>query len=108
MTTTRSKAIRTLLTLLAVLGFLFAVRALAPPDSIPWLDYPVLSVYVLVLLVHKSGIPAVLEHDGLCGWGMCSPTPLGWTIGVVIWLCLLALISWIIALVWSWLASRRT
>lgn len=52
---------------------------------------PYLSVHVL----HKIGIPGVLEHGGLCGWGWCAPTPLGMVLAAVLWLGL----AWILAAV---------
>ena len=31
---------------------------------------PYLSIYIF----HRIGIPGLLEHNGLCGWGWCAPT----------------------------------
>lgn len=42
--------------------------------------------YFSVLLMHKAGLPGVLEHHGLCGWGWCAPTPLGWVLTAALWL----------------------
>lgn len=42
--------------------------------------------YFSVLLMHKAGLPGVLENNGLCGWGWCTPTPLGWGLAAVLWL----------------------
>lgn len=42
---------------------------------------PLFSVY----LFHKLGIPGLLEHNGACGWGLCSPTVFGWAVVVVFW-----------------------
>jgi hypothetical protein len=36
-------------------------------------------------LLHKAGVPGVLEHNGACGWGWCSPTVLGWMLTALIW-----------------------
>jgi hypothetical protein len=89
--------------LLAICGLLFAVRAVAPTGSVEWLDYLMLAGYVSVLIAHKIGIPGVLEHDGLCGWGLCAPTPLGWTVAIVFWLSALGMVSWTAA----WLLTRN-
>jgi len=102
--TTRSLAIRILLGLQAIIGLLFAVRAVAPTGSVEWLDYLVLAGYISTLIAHQVGVPGVLEHNGLCGWGMCSPTPIGWVVAVGFWLCALALLSWAVA----WLLTRYT
>jgi hypothetical protein len=37
---------------------------------------PMLSIYLL----HALGVPGLLQHDGLCGWGWCAPTMLGWLV----------------------------
>ena len=42
---------------------------------------PLLSIY----LFHKLGIPGLLEHNGACGWGWCSPTAFGWAFVVALW-----------------------
>lgn len=90
---------RTLKTLAAVLGgyaFLVAAGFLAPalqPVSTVLVLVPFLSVY----LFHRIGIPGLLEHDGMCGWGWCSPTPLGWAFLAVFWLAAAWLAAWGIA-----------
>ncbi|MEO8250065.1 MAG: hypothetical protein ABI589_11910 [Burkholderiales bacterium] len=54
---------------------------------------PLLSVYLL----HGAGVPGLLEHNGLCGSGWCSPTLLGWLLAAVLWLGIAWLIAWGIA-----------
>ncbi len=54
---------------------------------------PLLSVYVF----HHAGVPGLLEHDGLCGWGWCSPTLFGWAFVAVFWLVAVWLAAWGIA-----------
>jgi hypothetical protein len=51
---------------------------------------PLLSIYVF----HKLGIPGLLEHNGACGWGWCSPTPFGWAFLVLFWIGVAWLIAW--------------
>jgi hypothetical protein len=51
---------------------------------------PFLSVYIF----HKLGIPGLLDHNGACGWGMCSPTAFGWAFLVVFWLGVVWLTAW--------------
>jgi hypothetical protein len=60
---------------------------------------PGVSVYVF----HKLGVPGLLEHDGLCGWGWCSPTVFGWVFLVAFWV----VVAWCIAGGITALASRR-
>lgn len=45
---------------------------------------PFLSVYLL----HALGLPGLLDNNGLCGWGWCAPSLLGWTVMVLLWLSL--------------------
>jgi hypothetical protein len=59
---------------------------------------PILSIY----LFHSLGIPGLLEHNGLCGWGLCSPTPFGWTFLVLLWVG----IAWLVARAVARLTSR--
>jgi hypothetical protein len=63
---------------------------------------PFLSIY----LFHKIGVPGLLEHNGLCGWGWCSPTAFGWVFLVAFWLALIVLIAWGIA-GWTLRVSHR-
>lgn len=75
-------------TLLLVLGTLFE-------DTLGAVALALVVVpYFSVLLMHKAGLPGVLEHDGLCGWGWCAPTPLGWVLTAALWLGL----AWAVSL----------
>ena len=49
---------------------------------------PYLSIYIF----HRAGIPGLLEHDGLCGWGWCAPTAFGWVFLVTVWIG----IAWVV------------
>jgi hypothetical protein len=51
---------------------------------------PGLSVYFF----NKIGVPGLLEHDGYCGWGLCSPTVLGMVFVVAVWILLAWLVAW--------------
>lgn len=51
---------------------------------------PLLSVYVF----HRAGVPGLLEHNGLCGWGWCSPTIAGWLLAAALWLGIIWLLAW--------------
>ena len=51
---------------------------------------PILSIY----LFHTLGIPGLLEHNGLCGWGWCSPTVFGWIFLAVFWVGIVWLVAW--------------
>lgn len=61
--------------------------------------------YFSVLLMHQAGLPGVLENNGLCGWGWCAPTPLGWALAAVLWLALAWGLAWVISALWR--ARRR-
>ena len=90
---------------LILVGFgLLALLALAFPDSPagPLLVGPLLSVYAF----HKLGVPGLLEHDGLCGWGWCSPTALGWLLAAAAWLAAAWLVAWGIGSLTARLARR--
>ena len=87
--------------ILAVVLFLYALLAL---PAFIWPAYadspagllllvPSLSIYVF----HKVGVPGLLEHNGLCGWGWCAPTPFGWVFLGVFWLVAAWLLAWAVA-----------
>lgn len=63
---------------------------------------PLLSVY----LFHGAGVPGLLENDGLCGSGWCSPTFVGWLFAAALWLGLTWLVAWGIASLTKRLAAR--
>ena len=60
---------------------------------------PVLSIY----LFHAIGVPGLLEHQGQCGWGMCSPTAFGFAFLAFLWLFAFWLAAWGLA----YLSGRR-
>jgi hypothetical protein len=57
----------------------------------------VLIPYLSILLFHKAGVPTMLQHDGLCGWGWCAPTVFGWVLAAVFWLGVIWLLAAIVA-----------
>ena len=63
---------------------------------------PLLSVYML----HGAGVPGLLEHNGLCGWGWCSPTIAGWLSAAALWLGIAWLVAWGIASLTNRLTAR--
>lgn len=77
--------------LLVVPGFVWPSYFDSPAGLL--LLVPALSIY----LFHRIGIPGLLEHNGLCGWGLCAPTAFGWIFLVAFWVMLAWLIAWGIA-----------
>lgn len=63
---------------------------------------PLLSVYMF----HSAGIPRLLENDGLCGWGWCSPTIVGWALAAAVGLGIMWLVAWGIATLTNRLTAR--
>lgn len=51
----------------------------------PYFETPaawlLMAPYLSVSLFHKLGVPGLLEHNGLCGWGWCPPVM--WGTGIV-------------------------
>lgn len=91
---------RTLKFLATIIG---AYLLLLLPGAV-WPDYfdsPVryllLISYLSVSLFHSLGVPGLLEHDGLCGWGWCSPTMLGWAFTALFWLLAAWACAWALA-----------
>jgi hypothetical protein len=76
-----------------------------------WFDSPagllVLIPGMSIYLFHHLGIPGLLQHKGLCGWGMCAPTAFGWVFLVAVWLALALLVAWGISAAMSSIAARR-
>ncbi len=63
--------------------------------------------YLSVHLFHKLGIPGLLEHNGLCGWGWCSPTMFGMIFIVVFWVMAAWAIAWGLAVLLSRFRRRH-
>ena len=63
---------------------------------------PDLSVYFF----HKIGVPGLLEHNGLCGWGWCAPTTFGVVFVVAVWALLAWLLAWGLAELTARLSAR--
>lgn len=82
--------------------------ALAP--SLVWpayLDSPmrvlVIAPFVVAQVLHGLGLPGLLEADGLCGWGWCNPSPVGWLLAAFVLLAAAAAL----ALALAWLTARH-
>ena len=60
---------------------------------------PVMSIYAF----HAVGVPGLLEHQGHCGWGMCSPTAVGYLFLAAFWVAAFWLLAWGLA----YLTRRR-
>ena len=59
--------------------------------------YLVLVPYASLHVFNRLGVHGLLEHDGFCGWGWCSPTAFGWIFLTVFWIGLAWLAAWAIA-----------
>lgn len=49
--------------------------------------------YLSIYLFHGIGIPGLLENNGACGWGWCTPTLWGWVFLFIFW----TLVTWLLA-----------
>jgi hypothetical protein len=80
---------------LVALQILLALPGLFWPE---YLDSPIGLVLVMpflsVYLFHTLGVPGLLQHNGLCGWGWCAPTILGWFLIGAVWLVCTLGIAW--------------
>ena len=64
---------------------------------------PGLSVYFF----HTVGVPGLLEHNGFCGWGLCSPTLFGMVFVVAFWVVAVWCVAWAVAALISRYAARK-
>lgn len=80
---------------IVVMFLLLTLPALVWPS---YLDSPVGLIvaipYLSIYLFHKIGIPGLLEHNGLCGWGWCAPSTFGWVFLFTFWLLIAWLLAW--------------
>lgn len=86
---------------LRIFALLWLSYALLCLPALVWPDYldsfmglllvvPYMSIYFFSMI----GIPGLLQNNGLCGWGWCSPSLFGWFFLAAVWFGL----SWIAAL----------
>jgi hypothetical protein len=59
--------------------------------------------YFSLYLLHGLGIPGLLEHNGACGWGWCSPSLLGWLVLSILG----CFITWLLARVIVTITSKN-
>ena len=95
---------RTLKFLAALVALLLVL--LLPGKFWPgYLDSPVGIVvaipYLSIYLFHSIGVPGLLQHNGMCGWGWCPPTVFGWVFLEVFWGIVVWLLAWAAASITS-------
>jgi hypothetical protein len=103
----------TLLTL-KIFALIVAMYALLVIPGFIWPPYFESPAGLLVLVPGLSvyffnyvGVPGLLEHNGFCGWGMCSPTIFGMIFVVVFWVAAVWVAAWGAAVLTSRFAARR-
>ena len=73
-----SPTLKTFAMLLAALALLALPAAIWPA----YLESPIgrllAAPYFLLLILSGLGFPGLLQNNGLCGWGWCAPSPLGY------------------------------
>lgn len=72
--------------LVAAYGALVSVAFWAPPALAEPAGLLLLLPFFTPHLLHKVGIPGLLEQGGHCGWGWCAPTVAGWIVLALLWL----------------------
>jgi hypothetical protein len=92
---------RRTLKILAILVVAYMVLLLAaylgPPSLAEASFYVVLIPYASLHVFTHIGVPGLLEHNGMCGWGWCSPTLFGWIFVAALWIGLACLAAWLLA-----------
>ena len=90
----QARTIKVLAALITLYGLLLLAAYLIPPFGETAGFYLVMVPLLSVYLFHHFGVPGLLEHEGACGWGLCSPTPLGYAFLVLLWLAAAWLAAW--------------
>ncbi|MEZ5564026.1 MAG: hypothetical protein R3F24_00275 [Gammaproteobacteria bacterium] len=83
--------------LLVAYGGLLLPALFWPSYSDSIAGIPVRALIISVYVLDQAGVPGLLEHNGLCGWGWCAPTLLGWSAVAVIWVVATWLVAWGVA-----------
>ena len=64
--------------LLVGVAFLGAPAAIWPAYLDSSIGRLLAAPYFLLLILSGLGFPGLLQNNGLCGWGWCAPSPLGY------------------------------
>jgi hypothetical protein len=91
------RTLKFLAALLAAYALMVMLAYLGPASLQEFTGWFLLVPYLSLHAFHRLGIPGLLEHNGACGWGWCSPTAFGWAFLVVFWLSVAWLIAWALA-----------
>jgi hypothetical protein len=91
------RTLKFLAALLAAYVLMVMLASLGPASLQELTGYFVLVPFLSIYVFHRLGIPGLLEHNGACGWGWCSPTATGWVLLAVFWLSVAWLIAWALA-----------
>jgi uncharacterized membrane protein (DUF2068 family) len=83
--------------LLAAYALIVILAFWGPSSLQEFTSYFVLVPFLSIYLFHRLGIPGLLEHNGACGWGWCSPTAFGWLLLAVFWFAVAWAIAWALA-----------
>ncbi|MDF3029824.1 MAG: hypothetical protein K0R03_382 [Moraxellaceae bacterium] len=102
----KPRTLKVLALLLVAYGLLWLFATLTSSHSSSPLDLLLLAPLLSVYAFHRLGVPGLLEHNGLCGWGWCAPTMLGWLFAAAFMLISVWLIAWAIASLTARLAAR--
>jgi hypothetical protein len=90
----RPRTLKILATLLIGHAMLVIPAYLGPSYLEEMSSYVVIVTFLSIYVFHKLGIPGLLEHNGACGWGWCSPTTFGWIFLGVFWVAVAWIIAW--------------
>ena len=101
-----ARTVKVLALILLAYGLLWLPAAFAPSYTESPLGLLLLAPLLSVYVFHKLGVPGLLEHNGLCGWGWCAPTTFGWLFTAAFLLIGTWLIAWAIASLTTRVAAR--
>lgn len=87
----KPRTIKIFVLLVLAHGLLVLLATIVPGSP---LDSALLAPLLVVYALHKVGVPGMLESDGLCGWGWCSPTGPGWLAVAVLSVATAWLVAW--------------